>query len=386
MGTEAAAPDGADGRQSADLDALLSVYLRCLDEAERVPAFSAWMYLRLAYQLWLWEVAFLAFFLAPFLDLVLLAMRPVVAWRPRSPTRAVARYLARPFRSVWRGDISGLQVVRVGMLTRAFLGAHIAGAVDRLKLRLERERLEALLSGNPRGVTIPETEQKKLEALGNLAKATNAFGAALATGSASALPLALAKLLVPLLVQHLPQDFNDQVGKVLPLGQVLKTIGLAGEEGMPGSPTIIAITGGFLCFLLITVMSCHIEKRRIMQETGAYLIEDAILGRLHARTLELPLDVVFATAAAMAGFLTMYLYAVLALPEPTRSEQTSTALYDLVFCVAVAAVVVSRRLWIRLVQQQGEIKFVSVLSFVIRPWRSPLGLLHSGWNNRNPTS
>ena len=359
--SSAVGPGSATETEPAQLDTLLSAYLRCLDEAERVPAFSAWGYLRFVFQLWLWEMAFTALFVAPFFDLLLFAMRPFIAWRPSGLTRRVARYLGRPFRGIWRGDISGLQMVRIGMLTRTFVGAHIVGNIERLRLQSDRQRLETLLTGEARPDTMSEADQTKLEALGNLAKATNAFGAILATGSASALPLALAKLLIPLLIQYAPKEFNDRVGRLLPLGQVLKTIGLSGDESLPASPTIVAIAGGFLCFLLLTAMSCHIEKRRIVRETGTLALEDAVLRAAGLQRMELPLDALFAAGAAAAGLLTMYLYSALALAEPLRSDQMSTALIDLLFCLALAAVVVLRRWWLSLACVPSAEKLPSTL-------------------------
>jgi hypothetical protein len=43
---------------------------------------------------------------------------------------------------------------------------------------------------------------------------------------------------------------------------MLKAVGLANDANISLTPMLLAIGGGFLTFLLITAMSCHIEKQR----------------------------------------------------------------------------------------------------------------------------
>jgi hypothetical protein len=155
-----------------------------------------------------WDLAFLALiFVTPLLDLIRLLLRGFGVDMRRSPTKLVWRDIKRPFRGIWQGDISALQVVRVRVLTRAFIGSHIVGVVEQLKLVTERT-------------------------------------------------------------------------------------------------------------LLITAMSCHIEKQRILSAAGAYELETAPLRPRSIATFEPPLDVAFAAAAAAAAFLTVYFYASLTVVEP----------------------------------------------------------------------
>jgi hypothetical protein len=331
----------------ATVDTLLTAYLRALDETRNVPAFTPWRYAVLFGELVRWEFAFLALvFVAPFLKLIRLCLRRFGVDVPRGPSLGWQE-VKRPFRAIWRGDISALQVVRMRVLTRTFIGSHIVGVVEQLKLVTERARLDALMAGPARAdvLTPLETELRKLESLGTVAKAQNSLGAVLATGSASALPLALAKLLIPAILQLLPGDVADQIGAFIPLGQMLKAIGLAGDESISLTPVLLAVGGGFLTFLLITAMSCHIEKRRIL--TSAYELEDALLRSRRIATFELPLDVAFAAGAATAGFLTVYFYSSLALAEPDRSDQMQTAIADLVMCLGIAVLVAVRRWYLR---------------------------------------
>jgi hypothetical protein len=333
----------------ATVDTLLTAYLRALDETRNVPAFTPWRYAVLFGELVRWEFAFLALvFVAPFLKLIRLCLRRFGVDVPRGPSLGWQE-VKRPFRAIWRGDISALQVVRMRVLTRTFIGSHIVGVVEQLKLVTERARLDALMAGPARAdvLTPLETELRKLESLGTVAKAQNSLGAVLATGSASALPLALAKLLIPAILQLLPGDVADQIGAFIPLGQMLKAIGLAGDESISLTPVLLAVGGGFLTFLLITAMSCHIEKRRILTSVGAYELEDALLRSRRIATFELPLDVAFAAGAATAGFLTVYFYSSLALAEPDRSDQMQTAIADLVMCLGIAVLVAVRRWYLR---------------------------------------
>ena len=331
---------------AAALDGLLAAYLRSLDAADDVPAFSLWRYAALFGQLLRWELAFLALlFVTPVLDLIRYCLRRCGVEVPRSPSKAVWRDIKRPFAAIWRGDITALQVVRVRLLARAFIGSHVAGVVDQLKLRTERARLDALLAGSAEELAALDTERQKLEGLAGVAKAQNSLGAVVATGSASAVPLALAKLLIPAVVKLLPGDVADQIGAVVPLGPLLKAIGLAEDEGVALTPMLLAVGGGFLTFLLITAMSCHIEKQRILSAAGAYAREQAVLQPRRIGTFEIPLDVVFAAGAATAAFLTVYFYASLAIAEPDRSDQMQTAIADLVLCLVVAAIVAARR-WV----------------------------------------
>src|SRR5690242_1205918 len=119
--------------ERTSVDPLLTAYIRALDVAGTVPAFSFWRYIGFGWQFALWEFAFFALFITPFLDAIRLCLRPLVRGLP-SPTGFVWRYFKRPFQAVWQGDISALQLVRVRMLTRAFIGAHVAAAVEQLKL------------------------------------------------------------------------------------------------------------------------------------------------------------------------------------------------------------------------------------------------------------
>jgi hypothetical protein len=334
----------------ATVDTLLTAYLRALDETHDVPAFSPWRYAALFGDLVRWEVAFLALvFVAPLLKLIRLCLRRFGADVPRGTPSLGWQEVKRPFQAIWRGDISALQVVRMRVLTRTFIGSHIVGVVEELKLVAERARLDALMGGPARADDLGplETELRKLESLGTVAKAQNSLGAVLATGSASALPLAMAKLLIPAILQLLPGDVADQIGAFVPLGQVLKTIGLADDETISLTPVLLAIGGGFLTFLLITVMSCHMEKRRILAAVGAYDLEDALLRSRRIATFELPLDVAFAAGAAAAGFLTVYFYSSLTLAEPDRSDQMQTAIANLVLCLGIAIIVAARRWYLR---------------------------------------
>jgi hypothetical protein len=192
-----------------------------------------------------------------------------------------------------------------------------------------------------------DIRRQKLESLASVAKAQNALAALLATGSASALPLALAKLLIPAIVQVLPGDMADRIGTFVPLGQALKAIGLAGDDAVPLTPMLLTIAGVFLTFLLITAMSCHIDKRRILAAAGVYAAEDAVRRTQRIGNFELPLDILFAAGAATAGFATMYLYADLMLTEPDRSDQMTASVASLLFCIALAAIAAARRWYLQ---------------------------------------
>src|SRR5262249_55542420 len=166
-----------------------------------------------------------------------------------------------------------------------------------------------------------KTELRKLEGLTTVAKTQNSLGAVIATGSASAVPLALAKLLIPAVLKLLPGDVADQIGAFVPLGQMLKAIGLANDETISLTPVLLAIGGCFLTFLLISAMSCHIEKQRIFAAAGVYELEGAVLRPRRISAFEMPLDLAFAAGAAVSGLLTIYFYASLAMTEPDRSDQ-----------------------------------------------------------------
>ena len=349
------------------VDTLLTAYLRALDETQDVPVFSPWRYAVLLGELVRWEFAFLVLvFVAPVLKLIRLCLRRFGAGVPRGPASPGWRDFKRPFEAIWRGDISALQVVRMRVLTRTFIGSHIVGVVEQLKLIAERARLDALMAGPARADALGhlETERQKLESLGTVAKAQNSLGAVVATGSASALPLALAKLLIPAILQLLPGDVADQIGAFVPLGQMLKAIGLAGDESISLTPVLLAVGGGFLTFLLITAMSCHIEKRRILAAVGAYDLEDELLRSRRIATFELPLDVAFAAGAAAAGFLTVYFYSSLTLAEPDRSDQMQTAIADLVMCLGIAVLVAARRWYLR---RPAGARSAGVLWSLVRP-------------------
>ena len=97
------------------MDTLLTAYVRALDETQDVPVFSLWRYAVLFGELLRWELAFLALiFVTPLLDLIRLLLRRFGAGLPRSPTKLVWQHIKRPFRGIWHGDISALQVVRCG--------------------------------------------------------------------------------------------------------------------------------------------------------------------------------------------------------------------------------------------------------------------------------
>lgn len=332
----------------ATVDTLLAAYLRALDRTEDVPVFSPWRYATLFGELVRWEFACLALaFVSPVLALIRICLCRFGVDMPSSPMKGARQDFRRPFDAIWRGDISALQVVQVRALTRAFIGSHIIGVVEQLKLLTERARLDALMAGSSDSRGPLETELQKLEGLATVAKTQNPLAAVVATGSASALPLALAKLLIPAVLKLLPGDVADQIGAFVPLGQMLKAIGLADDENISLTPVLLAVGGGFLTFLMITVMSCHIEKRRILAATGVYDLEEAVLRPRRIAAFELPLDVAFAAAAAAAGFLTVYFYASLAMTEPDRSQEMWTAIAELVLSLGVAVIVATRRWYLR---------------------------------------
>jgi hypothetical protein len=348
-GQTATVPGAATADDGIRIDGLLAACLRAIDETEKVPGFSTWLYLNIAWRLLEWEITFLALFVTPFLDIVRLAARPFVASVPPSPTRFLLRHLGWPFRAIWRGDISGLQVVRLQALTRTFVGSHISGLIEQLKLTTDRERLDILMSQSARAEVLGplDIRRQKLESLANVAKAQNSLAAVLAAGSASALPLGLAKLLIPAIVQVLPGDVADRIGSFVPLGQALKAIGLAGNDAISLTPMLLTISGAFLTFLLITAMSCHIDKRRILAAAGVYAAENAVRRTRRIGNFELPLDILFAAGAATAGFATMYVYADLMLAEPDRSDQMTASVASLLFCVALAAIAGARRWYLQ---------------------------------------
>lgn len=355
-------PTTADA--GVDIDALLTACLRAIDETEKVPRFSVWLYLHIAWRLLEWEFTFLALFVTPFLDIIRLAARPFVATVPPSPTRFVLHHLGWPFRAIWRGDISGLQVVRLQALTRTFVGSHIVGLVEQLKLTTDRERLDILMDMPVRAEALGplDLRRQKLDGLASVAKAQNSLAALLAAGSASALPLGLAKLLVPAIMPLLPGDMADHIGSFVPLGQALKAIGIAGDDTIALTPMLLTIAGAFLTFLLITAMSCHIEKRRILGEAGVSAAEDAVRRTRCLSDVELPLDVLFAEGAATAGFATMYVYADLMLAEPDRSDQMTAAIASLLVCAGLVAIAGARRLYVRRPRGAAPMKLLQKLA------------------------
>ena len=349
----------------ATVNRLLAAYVRAIDAADTIPVFSLWRYGVLGLELIRWEFALIALFFTPFLDLLRLALQQAVGTRLPSPTGFVWFYVKRPFAGLWRGDISGLQVVRVRVLTRAFLGSHVAGVLDQLKQINERARLDLLMQSSIDDTASAAVELlgKKLDSLAAVAKAQNAFGAVLATGSASALPLGLAKLLIPAIMQMLPGDVADSIGHVMPLGQLLKTIGLAGDEGVELTPMLVTVGGGFLAFLLITAMSCHIDKRRILAQFGTYDLEDTLRRERGLHLPELPLDIAFAAGAAVAGFSTSCVYSSLSLVEPDRSDSINAALAELAFSLVMAVIAAARRIWLR---RPPSMQHVNLMQMVLR--------------------
>jgi hypothetical protein len=337
--------------QAHQADTLLEAYLRCLEAAERVPFFSLFPYLRLFAALFLWEFALTALFIVPVLDIGIAGLRLTGAARPDWLTPRLARYVWRPFRGVWNGDLSGLQIVRIRSVTKAFVCGHISASVDTLQFSVSRARLACLMANGDDAARIAalEADQKKLDLLTDMAKSQNKIGALLATGSASAVPVAAAKVAIPALVQLLPANVTRRIGDYVPLTGLLKTLGLTSDNAEIATPTLLLFAGAFLTFVLVSVMSCHIEKRRIFRETGTYATETTVLGALGIDFSEMPMDALLFAGAIATGFLAQMLYDINVMPAGVaRDAQVDRRLaVNILFYGAIAVVVIARRWYLR---------------------------------------
>ncbi|MFZ3326321.1 MAG: hypothetical protein WA231_10670, partial [Methylocella sp.] len=112
------------GHLAREINCLMLRYCDAIEACELIPTLSLLPLLKLFFQFYVW-VACLGLCLYPALiDLPLFLMRAIFG-RPRFVLgRPLYVYVARPFRSVWEGEIPAFKIVRARYLTLTLLLYH----------------------------------------------------------------------------------------------------------------------------------------------------------------------------------------------------------------------------------------------------------------------
>jgi len=123
---------------------LMQRYCQAVDACEAIPIISLWPGTKAFLQLYFWAICLDLSFLTGLVDVPLLLFRAVFG----RPHFLLGRFLygvvARPFRSVWGGEIFAFKIVRIRYLTRTLLFYRAESRINDLRNAFNRQYLGLL--------------------------------------------------------------------------------------------------------------------------------------------------------------------------------------------------------------------------------------------------
>jgi hypothetical protein len=146
-------------RLSGEIGALMSSYCDAIEACRLIPRLSLRPLLKLWFltSLWLIALEFCIFFLL--IDALLFILRRTFG-RPHFVIgRRVYAYLAKPFRSVWRGEIPIFTIVRLRYLARLLLFYRAQSRINTLHSIFNRRHLDLLFAEPPDDASIGKAEK-----------------------------------------------------------------------------------------------------------------------------------------------------------------------------------------------------------------------------------
>jgi hypothetical protein len=317
-------------------------YCEAIEECRTIPALSLLPLGRLYFQIILWEMgAGLSLLLLPF-DLVLSLVRRVFGRRKGLLGMAVYSYALRPLRSVWRGEVSAIAVIRSRYVTRLLLFYYTQSRINALQSAFNRRHLDLLFNdvSNSAALHAAEEFQKSFDLFRKITAGSYQLGALAVGGPLVALiSLVLQKALIPTAI-FVWGYFNSS--ELHPLSETLR-----------GSLITFLIIFG-VCAVWIVVAG-WMDMREILTRLNVREIERDVseCAGIEVRR-EVPYDVLFyfcATGSVIWGFHSFFAYQLERMGSSAAFERQldSMRIQSVVMLgilVALGLVALSRRVWL----------------------------------------
>jgi hypothetical protein len=181
---------------------LMLGYCDAIESCEAIPTLSFTPLYNLIVQCAVWSICFdLCLLLLP-LRLLLFISRRLTGWPRNLFGAAIYDICARPFRSIWAGEVSAFKLSHVGPLTRLFLYYHAQLRMNALLKRYARLRLVSLVSQEPHANDLKEMNDfdKAVDLFQAITTKSYQFGILAIGGPAVALlSLVIQRALLPIL-------------------------------------------------------------------------------------------------------------------------------------------------------------------------------------------
>jgi hypothetical protein len=283
---------GFDLRQSMHgATDLMLRYREAIIACDSVPVLSGMPFLEFFSQFVLWEICLILAIPCALLDLLILPARLLFARRSFTVGHRVYQYLLLPLRSIWSGEISAFQIIRVRYLTRILLLFHAQGKMNTLHNAFNLRHLDLL--GNA-SVTLTNLEeparlQKTFELFEKITKYRYQIGSLVVFG-----PLLT---LLSLLTKPLVHEGLTWLTKSLNIHEDMSSFA---EANAPVARNIIVVSSLFLFYSIWLLISIWIDLRSVLKDVDAAACERRAFDAAGIPwRAELPLDLI--------GFVVMML-------------------------------------------------------------------------------
>ncbi len=237
---------------------LLLRYRDAVQACDEVPFISLWPLLRLYFQYAAWCMCIAFAPLVLLIDAPLAAILWLLKRRPFLVGRFMYRFLASPFRGVWKGEISAFQVIRIRSFTRVLVLFHARARTEALHRAFNLWLISRL---NDRDFSNEQIEDLSgidniFELFGRITKARFQVGGAIAISG----PMIAAG-------SWLAQEYGVPTINWLFAAITHGRDGTGAETGLDTSNAIMLAASVFVCVVWLFV-SVWIDCRRILKRLG----------------------------------------------------------------------------------------------------------------------
>ena len=261
-------------------------YCDAIEECGRLPAFSIWPLVRLAFKAWLFAFALYVAMILLIPDFILLLLRTTIGWPRLVLGRRVYRYLARPFRSIWAGEIPWFRIFRVRYITRLLLCYRSRRKIDALQDALNRSEFQMLASGSC-AIALAETEtlQKAVGLVKQITESRLKIEAIVALGPILTIfSLATQKLILPI-VHDVTDYLLDKVG--------LSAFAVSALQNKQMVQNVLVFFVLVFLYAIWLIASAWMDGRSILTKLGVHQLERSVFARVGIISRpELPFDIV----------------------------------------------------------------------------------------------
>jgi len=338
-GPAAPPPVGAAGivdaaRFDALLRELLSKYLALVGQSRTLPVVSITGLLRFVCLSLRWLFSIYGLIVAAALDITIRPLWNLFGHKTLAPwSRWPLRWLASPFRTLHRGEVSGLRFFSLRAVIRLFLFYRLSQRLDPLMLYLKERRVYQFLEA-PTAVDAGwfddrvETLRACREVIGSQLGA-----AVVASAAGSATIFALA----PKLWQLAPDDWKAPLLTLVRFGLDRLPIALQSSDALrpPTLPEVALMAAAYLVWILVTGW---IDLRALVRAADLQGMESGFFDACGIeRVRDVPVDLIGCALLAILAFVPA------ALQDPTINPAQRCLIISLFVCLPLYALV--RRWW-----------------------------------------